>query len=182
MWTHDYTLRTLSAKHCNLRDPVQAHMHTETHANRHTHAGWQAKACTCEKTKGRSISFLSHTRTCTHWHPRYLACAAFVSPVRWDFSLLTNHLGFLGADSQNQQWQHTLTLLSEGLEGHVSLWLARALSRLSGHFAVHQGLSKALVKWREGTLCVPWSGLVMYSVNALSHRKGACLHRSPRKS
>ena len=156
MWTHDYTQRTLSAKLCNLRDPVQTHTHTHSHIHMHSNTHQCIdKSMVCLL----SLSvFLLHT----HMHTLTptlsgLRCLCFsyslkTSPswqIIWDFGRWF---------TKPTVTTHSYPSHREGLEGHVSLWLARALSRLSGHFAVHQGLSKALVKWREGTHCVPWSG------------------------
>ena len=97
----------------------------------------------------------THTHTRTHWHPQYLGCAAFVSLILFRPLPLDKSFGILGRwFTKPTVTTHSYPSHREGLEGHVSLWLARALSRLSGHFAVHQGLSGALVKWGEWTHCV----------------------------
>ena len=167
MWTYDYTQRTLSAKLCNLRDPVQTrthtHMHTRAFARKHTHTHMHKdKSMACPFLP---LSFFVRTQFHTHTHTATptlsgLRCLYFPYSLKtssswqiiWDFGCWF---------TKPTVTTHSYPSHREGLEGHVSLWLARALSRLSGHFAVHQGLSAALVKWRRGTRCVPCSAVSM---------------------
>lgn len=111
---HDYTQRTLSAWLCNLRDPLQTHTCT--------HVCSYAKMRPNAQTKAWSLPFLplSFCYTQTHFYTHARIDTHTIWPAlllfllfSWNLLPLDKSFGILGADSQNQQWQHTLTLLTE---------------------------------------------------------------------
>lgn len=134
MWTHDYTQRTLSAKLCNLKDPVQTHTHTLacTHAyevalkHRQMHF-FKKKLRHALVFLCRSLSF--HTHACTHWHPHCQGCAVFclsyslkTSPswqIIWDFGALihkTNSDNTLLPFSQRGIRRSRVPVIGRGIE------------------------------------------------------------------
>ena len=139
---------------------VHTHTHTQMHRQKH---GLPPLYSSLSLSLSLSVRHThTHTHTHTDTHNIWAALLLFLL-FSSDLSLLTNHLGFWGRwFTKPTVTTHSYPSHREGLEGHVSLWLAGALSRLSGHFAVHQGLSGALVKWGEWTHCVPWSGFFFF--------------------
>lgn len=98
-----------------------------------------------------SLSFLFPSVAHTHTHTHTVLGPALNFFLSTSLYFSPNHLSFFGRwFTKPTVWQHTLPPAhTERLEGHVSLWLARALSRLSGALCCTPGAQWSFAEMKD---------------------------------